>query len=122
MQEREGDRVSDRVQIEMREREKTGEKKKKEKGEKGAGEEQGGEGKGREEEGEEAWRRRWRNKEKENERRRKEGKEEKETGVCVWGAWRGLLICDSGQASSSYPRRKYIISWVAIVGHCFVLY
>ena len=28
-----------------------------------------------------------------------------------------LLICDSGQVSSSYPRRKY-----AIVGHCFVLY
>ena len=54
MQEREGDRIKDGLQVEMREREKDGGK----------------------EEGEEGWREEERNKEKENERR-KEGRNKK---------------------------------------------
>lgn len=63
MQEREGDRVRDRVQIETRE------------GEKDAGKEEEGEG----------WREEERNKEKENERRRKEGRNKKRQGCVCWG-------------------------------------
>ena len=115
---REGDRIKDGLQIEMTEREKDGGKKK-EKGEKGAGEEQG------------RGRKRKKNKKEKGGGRRKETKKNKMRGE---GKKEGikrdrgkkkkekLLIYDSGQASSSYPRRKYIMSWVAIVGHCFVLY